>query len=424
MFLYNLVIRFYYFFILTASVFSPKAKLWREGRRNYFEKLSQKLQNYKGKIIWMHCASVGEFEQGRPVLEEIKAKFPDSKILLTFFSPSGFEACKEYAGVDYIMYLPLDTKSNAKKFLEIVKPDMAIFVKYEFWVNFLNEIEKRKIPAILISAVFRADQQFFKWYGQLFVRSLAAYQQIFVQDENSKVLLNSVGVNQVVVNGDTRFDRVAQIAKSSGNLPEIEKFCEHKDVIVAGSTWPKDEELLIEIFKKLQVKKNNLALILVPHEIDKSHLKNIEAMLSKYFSNHEVNWYSSFDPEKKSNILVVDHMGILSKIYKYAKVSYLGGGFGDGIHNILEAAVYGMPLIFGPNYYKFNEAKQMMQLNCAWSISRKEELDTLLSKLLIDDVQFATTASETAKVYVEKNLGATKTIINYIIPSITTRKVV
>ncbi len=262
--------------------------------------------------------------------------------------------------------------------------------------------------------MFRADQQFFKWYGNIFVKSLAAYQQIFVQDENSKALLNGVGVNQVMVNGDTRFDRVAQIANSNAVLPEISKFTADKKIIVGGSTWLKDEALLISVFKDLQKTENDLRLIIVPHEIDKAHLKSIEAITSKYFSNEDVNWYSSYDAKKNAKILVVDHMGILSKIYKHANVSYLGGGFGDGIHNILESAVYGNPLIFGPNYKKFNEAKEMIELNCTWSISNETQLRDLLERLLHTDTQLAKKATENAQKYVNNNLGATRLIVNYI----------
>jgi 3-deoxy-D-manno-octulosonic-acid transferase len=414
LFIYNIFLFVYGAFIRLASLFNKKAKSWVEGRKNLFERLDATLTTQAGSkekgVIWMHCASLGEFEQGRPVLEKLNAVYPDHKLLLTFFSPSGYEVRKQYAGVDAVFYLPLDGKKNARRFLKTVKPSMVIFVKYEFWYFYLREINKERIPLLLISALFRKESVFFRWYGTLQRRMLTFFSRIFVQDEESKNLLQSLGLDlQVVVSGDTRFDRVIEIASKSPALPALDSFIRDNNVIVAGSTWPEDEQLLktaLSTDPRLPVK-----LIVAPHEVTTDHI----AMLQKQFTGSvlysELSRVRSDYPD--ADVLIIDNIGMLSKLYRYASICYIGGGFGKGIHNTLEAAVYGRPLLFGPNHQKFNEALQLIKMGAAVSISNTAECRLQVEKWLKDKKAYAA-ACNGSRDYVFAGKGASEKIVTYI----------
>lgn len=400
---YNLGIHIYGFLIFLASLFNSKAKKRLLGQREVFSFLNDKIEKKSNaQYIWFHAASLGEFEQGRPVMEALKKSFPDYKILLTFFSPSGYEVRKNYIGADLVCYLPLDTPSNVKKFINIVKPVKAIFIKYEFWPNFLSYCKKYKIPTYVISASFRKEQLFFKWYGEKYASVLKSFECLFVQDENSKLLLDKIGLTKVKVAGDTRFDRVIEIASMKKELPIIDAFKDGKKMIVAGSSWPKDEDLLIKYLKE----NSDIKLLLAPHEIDESHLKEIE---SKLKTNAVRYSKATAENVTLARCLIIDNFGLLSSVYYYADITYIGGGFGVGIHNTLEAAVYGKPVLFGPNYKRFREACDLINCGGAFSV---EEYDELKSKLdwLMTDVEAGRKAYE----YVRGNAGATQKIVDNI----------
>jgi len=402
-FLYNISISFYNFIILTASVFNSKAKLWIKGRKNIFRQIDQKINN-ADNVAWFHCASLGEFEQGRPVIEKFKEKHPELKILITFFSPSGYEIRKNYDKADYVFYLPIDTKKNAKRFIAIVKPKIAFFIKYEFWYNYLNQLNKNNIPSVVFSSVFRKDQIFFKWYGKWYRNILNSFNYIFVQDKKSLELLNSYNINNVSVAGDTRFDRVVDIAKKSTPIQKIESFKNNKLILIGGSTWEKDEELLIQYFNTTN---HDIKLIIAPHEIDKKHINKIKTMLyRRHICLSEVN----NENIKNADCLIIDSIGKLSAIYKYCEIAYIGGGFGKGIHNILEAAVFGMPVVFGPNYQKFNEAVNMINIKGATSINTYVELVKQLDNLINNEDVLKESAGISSD-YVKQNSGAVNKIL-------------
>lgn len=394
----------YSLFAHVLSFFNEKARLFVNGRKNWRKILSEK-KDSGARYIWMHCASLGEFEQGRPVIEEIKNQFPDYKIALTFFSPSGYEIRKDYELADIVMYLPLDTKQNAKDFLELLKPEKAFFVKYEFWYNYISEMWKRKIPLFIISAIFRENQQFFKdtpW-GKWYRKMLYRFEHIFVQNETSAKLLESIGINNYTVSGDTRFDRVASIAKGFKNFPIVEKFKGNSQLIVAGSTWRPDEELLAEfINQNTQVK-----IIFAPHEVSDININRLTQMLKT--SVARFSQIEKYDVEKLQ-VIIVDSMGILSSLYKYGEIAYIGGGFGVGIHNILEAATFGLPIVFGPNHQKFQEAVDLKSGGGAFPIHDFYQLRTIMNTL-INDKNALRKASETSRNYVAKNIGSTILII-------------
>ncbi|HTA82964.1 MAG TPA: glycosyltransferase N-terminal domain-containing protein, partial [Bacteroidia bacterium] len=350
-YIYSLGIRLYGFAVLIASLFNDKAKKWRNGRKDIFEDLKKIFSTTQSPVIWFHCASLGEFEQGRPVIEEFKQKYPDYKILLTFFSPSGYEVRKNYTGADFIFYLPLDTNSNAKRFIEIAKPNIAVFVKYEFWFHFINILKRKGVPTYLISAKFRGDQYFFQWYGAWFRKQLKVYKKIFVQDAESEQLLLNAGVERVISAGDTRFDRVINIAEQVKPDALVAAFKGNNKLWVCGSTWEEDESLIYGVYNKLIATGQKIKLLLVPHEIGERHV----AQLVEKF--HALK-YSSATAEQAASaeVMVVDKMGLLSSLYQYGDVAYVGGGFGKNVHNLPEAVVFGIPVVFGPNYHKFNEA--------------------------------------------------------------------
>lgn len=399
--MYTLGIRFFGLGIRLASLFNPKAKQWIKGRSNWADNLS-KSPSLKG-CMWFHCASLGEFEQGRPLLEKLKIQYPDKPILLTFFSPSGFLVRKNYAQADCISYLPLDTPENARHFLDITQPDLAIFVKYEVWHNFFAAIAKREIPLLMISAIFRDDQIYFKPYGKWFRKSLKFTTEIFTQDEESINLLNKIGVKNVRIAGDTRFDRVIEIAAKTPDFTELEQFTSNKPTIVAGSTWPADEEILA----KYASKHPEVRFIIAPHETDNDHVKSI---LQKFPEG--VRW-SDKEKIRDGNAVIIDSIGLLSSIYKYGSIAYIGGGFGAGIHNTLEPAVYGMPVLFGPEYKKFREAIGLCEAGAAKSISNFNDIEKILNDL-IDSTDLLAEMSSSAAQFVKNNAGATEIIIKEI----------
>ncbi len=336
-----------------ASVFNTKAKLWVAGRKDIFKQIADKLKDDKFRI-WIHVSSLGEFEQGRPLMELLKKEYPDYKIFLTFFSPSGFEVQKNYKFADYIFYLPLDTKSNAVKFVDLINPDIAIFVKYEFWYNHLKALSDKKIPTYLISGIFRPSHAFFKWYGKWYKQILYFFDHFFVQNSESKQLLENIGLRNVTISGDTRFDRVAEIAQKAKPIPFIEKFCEDNTTVIFGSSWKADEELFFDFINKNE---NNIKFIIAPHEI---HEENIVKIMSRI--TQPILRYSQIEHNKSNDarVLIIDNIGMLSTAYKYGSIAHIGGGFGSGIHNILEAATFGLPILFGPNYHKFQESLKVL----------------------------------------------------------------
>ena len=402
--LYKIGIFFYSLVIRLASPFNEKARLFVAGRKNWRETLQNQIEN-EAKYIWFHCASLGEFEQGRPVIEEVKKQFPEFKIVLTFFSPSGFEIRKNYNGADIVTYLPIDTKSNAHAFISIVQPEKVFFIKYEFWHFYIAELKKQDIPLYIISAIFRENQHFFKntpW-GKWFRKSLFQFEHFFVQNETSAQLLKTIGINNISVSGDTRFDRVAAIEKNTKEIPIVEKFKGNAQLIIAGSTWDPDEELIIEFINK----NKDLKFIIAPHEVSIVNINRIHKLLKRpaiSFSNINNSNIDNFQ------VLIIDSIGLLSSIYKYGDVAYIGGGFGIGIHNILEAATFGMPIVFGPNYKKFKEAVELYSIGGAFSITNFHELEHTFYHL-ISNKKVLNKSSNISKAYVEKNVGSTKVII-------------
>jgi 3-deoxy-D-manno-octulosonic-acid transferase len=403
-FLYNLSIFFYSLLIHCSGLFNKKAGLWIDGRKNIFAKIKNTLGS-NDLIAWFHCASLGEFEQGMPVIEQLRKLHPEYKILLTFFSPSGFEVRKNYDGADYIFYLPLDTHGNAKRFIEIVNPSIVFFIKYEFWFNYIRNLKKKNIPFFVISANFRHGQHFFKWYGGWFRKQLRSFTHIFVQNIESRELLKKINITQTTVSGDTRFDRVSTITKNAKYFPLIQKFCEGSDVFIAGSSWPPDEEFITQIINSGKI---NYKFIIAPHLVDKAHL----ASLTEKIKEHTIK-YSEADENNviSAKVLLIDCIGILSHIYRYGKIAYIGGGFGSGIHNILEAATFGMPVIFGPKYHKFQEATALIKEGGAFSISNETEFRNTIMRLY-NNPDLLKQASEIARNFVQKNTGATKIIID------------
>ena len=402
--LYNLGIFFYRVAVHIAALFNPKAKQFVAGRKDWKKILQNKIDP-KATYIWFHCASLGEFEQGRPLIEDIKTKLPEYKIILTFFSPSGYEIRKNYDGADIVNYLPLDTKRNAEAFLNIVKPQKAFFVKYEYWYHYITELKKRNIPLYIVSAIFRENQHFFKnnLWGNWYRKMLSGFEHIFIQNEKSAELLKSVGIENFTIAGDTRFDRVAAIAESAKTFTNVEKFKGNRLTVIAGSTWKPDEELLAAFINN----SSGIKFIIAPHEVHPTNINRIHQLLKKpaiSFSKVQNSAIENYD------VLIIDSIGILSSLYQYGNVAYIGGGFGVGIHNILEAATFKLPIVFGPNYKKFKEAVDLVEQNGAFSIQNSDELNVALNKLLQDESALEK-ASEVCKKYVEKNVGSTKLII-------------
>jgi 3-deoxy-D-manno-octulosonic-acid transferase len=392
--LYNISIHFYVIGIYIYSLFNVKAKQWVLGRKNIFQTLKTATEN-QNKIVWFHCASLGEFEQGKPIIEAYKVKYPQHKILLTFFSPSGYEIRKDTPLADFVFYLPADTKSNAKKFISIVKPIKAVFIKYEFWFNYMAELKKQKIPFYSVSAIFRDGQAFFKY--NWWAKQLKNVTHFFVQEKSSAELLKSIGFNNTTISGDSRFDSVLANTKNSVRIPLIETFSKNKPTIICGSTWPKDEILLAQYINGHP--ENNY--IIAPHELQ--HISALQKQTNALLFSEAGNTNIS-----NSNVLIIDNIGILSNIYQYANIAYIGGGFGVGIHNILEAVAFGLPVIFGPNYQKFIEAIGLINQKGAISISNYKELTSAID-------YFSTFNKSIAINYIQENSGATTKILNSII---------
>jgi 3-deoxy-D-manno-octulosonic-acid transferase len=405
-FLYNLGINIYQLLVAVVSNFNAKARLWRDGRKDWEDRLRSAIKKNE-RVIWFHCASLGEFEQGRPVIEAFREKYPDVKILLTFFSPSGYEVRKTYSKADYIFYLPIDTRRNAIKFIEIVNPITTVFVKYEFWYHYLNQLKKRNIPTYIISAIFREEQVFFKTYGGWYRKFLFNFQHLFVQNEKSKELLAKIGITNVTVAGDTRFDRVMANAQAAKRIPLLEEFAANSTVLVAGSTWATDEEILIAYFKD---NPRGLKLIIAPHEVDSHNIEKFRAKMGVksvlYTKPDEVDI-------KDAQMLIIDTIGILSSVYRYGSVAYIGGGFGVGIHNTLEASVYGIPVIFGPNYQRFQEAVELIEIGAARSIGNQDDFVMAL-KHFLDSTSELQKVKNSLTEYFSIKEGATKTIVKSI----------
>ena len=407
--MYNAAILIYSFLVRFAAFFNKKANLMIKGHKHTFEILKKQIDR-DSKYVWFHVASLGEYEQAQPMMEIVKREKPDYKIMLSFFSPSGYEVQKNNKTADIVCYLPFDTKKNVKKFLDLTNPSIAIFVKYEFWYNFIHQLYLRKTPTYLISAVFRPNQHFFKPWGNVFTKILKYYTEIFVQDKQSKRLLLKHGIESVTVMGDTRMDRVIKIREEALSLPVVEEFAKLNNndqaVLVAGSSWPEDENILINYFNKHAY----LKLIIAPHLIDEDHLLQIERKLKRPFVRFS---QASIINIKEYDCLIIDNFGLLSSIYRYGEIAYIGGGFGAGIHNILEAAVYGIPVVFGPNHRKFIEARELIEKGGGYTISNETELNKVFKNFVTspEDLEIG---GEKAAEYIYTSAGATERIVNKI----------
>ncbi len=402
--LYNILIGTYWIGIFIVSPFNKKARKFLKGRNGLFSRMKKDIPKNKD-IVWFHAASLGEFEQGRPVIEALRQQKPDIKILLTFFSPSGYEIRKDYNGVDFVYYLPVDLSWNAKRFIKFLKPKAVYFIKYEFWFNYIRILHNLKIPVYCFSANFRPGQTFFKWYGVWYRGILHEFTHFYVQNQQSKILLKEkLGIENVTICGDTRFDRVAQIAENTKPLPVVERFRNGKRIVIAGSTWPSDEDFLIKYINETN---NNCKFIIAPHEI---HESNITQLISQI--NRKVCRYSQIDENtnEENDILIIDNIGILSLVYQYGEIAYIGGGFGKGIHNILEAATFGLPIVFGPKYQKFQEAIELINIGRAVAINNYNSLRIAIDKLLNDQGSFQK-ASLACKALIQDSKGATEIIL-------------
>ncbi|WP_343675044.1 glycosyltransferase N-terminal domain-containing protein [Chitinophaga sp.] len=387
---------------LAAATGNVKAKRWIEGRRHWRERMKEQLGG-TGPLIWVHAASLGEFEQGRPVLEAIRVQYPHCRILLTFYSPSGYEVRKNYQGADYVCYLPLDTAGNARDFLDIVRPTLVIFIKYEFWYHFLTALSKRKIPVLLVSGIFRPNQLFFKPYGGMFRQLLRQFDWIFVQNQDSLDLIRQLGIERTSLAGDTRFDRVWALLQEPASLPAIERFIDGRKAVIAGSTWEADEQVLAEWWSTNA--KPGRCLILAPHEIHDAHIKQVQSLFPGAVR---------YSQGGGGNVLIIDNIGLLSLLYRYARVTFIGGGFGkDGIHNILEPATYSKPVIFGPVFHKYPEAAALLAAGGGATIADVSALTSVMESLLEDDARCMQTGNAAGR-FVADNKGATGKILAYI----------
>ena len=404
LFIYNLLTLIASGIVKIAALFSPKMKLFVEGRKTVFSTLSHKIHP-GDRTIWFHSASLGEYEQGLPVMEKIRELYPGHKIVLTFFSPSGYEIRKNTKAADMVVYLPMDTLANAKKFMNAVKPEMVFFIKYEFWPNYLNEVRKAGVPAYLISGLFREKQVFFKWYGSFYREALKAFSHFFVQYESSKKLLHNIGFGNVTVSGDTRYDRVSEILERNNSLPFIEEFSNGKTTVVFGSSWPKDEAMFVDFINSSVDTK----FIIAPHTF--GHVQALQESITKktlLFTEKEEKDLAQYD------VLIINTIGLLSKIYSYADVAYVGGGFGtSGLHNILEPAAFGVPVVIGPNHKKFPEAVALVQMGGVVAVANKQDTEDTLSALVHND-DYRWEKGHIAGTFVSMNRGAVNIILNHI----------
>ena len=410
--LYSLAIRLYSAGIALASFFgNKKARLWWKGRKNQWENL--KSINKDDEWIWFHVSSLGEFEQGLPVIEGLKQKFPERKILLTFFSPSGYEPRKNFHLADKVAYMPSDTLHNAKKLAKNFNIKAAFFVKYDFWFNYMKVLKQNDIPLYYISTLLHPDHYFFKFYASWFRKQLKNVTHYFVQNEETATLLKIIGINDITITGDTRFDRVFEIAKKSESFPEIEKFINGRKCIIAGSSWQPDEKLLIPFSKKMP---DDYCMIIAPHDISDSHIKQITSQLEDYqlYSQRStVNGQQSTVNSQRSRVLIIDTIGILKKIYKYARFAYIGGGFMSSIHNTQEALVFGCPVVVGPKYHKFVEAVDLVEKGGMFSVTDQKEFDEIFEKLISNE-EFYNKASGICQDYIQLSIGATKLIMDHL----------
>lgn len=406
-FIYYLLIKIYQIGIfIAASIGNPKAKLWINGRKAIFTEIEKKLIPGERRI-WIHASSLGEFEQGRPIIETIRKEFPYYKIFLTFFSPSGFEIRKNYQGADYVFYLPIDSDRNANRLIELVKPEKVFFIKYEFWYHYLSVLKKKNIPVYLCSAIFRENQLFFKSYGSWYRKILSYFTYLFVQSEQSLQLLKTIDFHNVKVTGDTRFDRVFDIASQAKEIKNVENFVGGFPCLIIGSSWEQDENFLSRYINESKL---NTKFIIAPHEIHLSHLDRLENSISKRVIRYS-NW--CLNQNEQYEVLIIDNIGMLSSLYKYGQVAYVGGGFGKGIHNILEASTFGLPVLFGPKYEKFQEAVELVNLGGAYPIDNFEMLKQKLDELFTDPALLQK-SGETAFDYIRNRTGATRKILQVV----------
>ncbi|MDD2673455.1 MAG: glycosyltransferase N-terminal domain-containing protein [Flavobacterium sp.] len=408
LFLYNLIVHFAGFLLKITALFSPKMKLFVDGRKEVFPVLEQKIKP-TDKTIWFHAASLGEYEQGLPVIEKIKEQFPLHKIVITFFSPSGYEVRKNNTVADVTVYLPLDTKKNAQQFLQLVHPDLVFFIKYEYWPNYLFELKKSNTKTYLISGILRKNQLFFKWYGGFYRDALAAFTYFFVQNEISKKLLQQLGKSNVAVSGDTRFDRVATILEKDNSLDFISQFKNNTLTVVVGSSWPKDEDLIVNFINSNTF---NVKFIIAPHNIKEEQIQQLKNSITKktvLFSEKEGKQLANFD------VFIIDTIGILTKIYSYADIAYVGGGFGNpGVHNVLEPATFGVPILIGPNYSHFAEAIALVNMEACLAVSNQKELNEALENLIRND-DIRNEKGHMCSTFVQMNKGATAIILKNIL---------
>ncbi|MEO8515995.1 MAG: glycosyltransferase N-terminal domain-containing protein [Flavobacterium sp.] len=407
LFSYNIIVQIAGFLLKVIAFFSPKIKLFVEGRKSVFTTLQSKI-SADDKTIWFHAASLGEYEQGLPVIEKIKEKYPSHKIIITFFSPSGYEVRKNNPTADVTVYLPLDTKKNAQQFLKLVHPELVFFIKYEYWPNYLNELKKVNIKTYLISGIFREKQSFFKWYGSFYRNALKSFDYFFVQNESSKKLLQSIHFNNVKISGDTRFDRVVSILERDNTLGFIENFKNDSTTIVIGSSWPKDESLLINYINQSA---ENVKFIIAPHNIKSEQIQQLKNAIAKktvLFSEQENKTLAEY------SVFIIDTIGILTKIYSYADIAYVGGGFGNpGVHNLLEPATFGLPIVIGPNYSHFAEATALVNLEGCVSITSQNELNEAFDNLISnEDIRYE--KGHICSTFVQMNKGATEVILKHI----------
>lgn len=399
--IYQISVLSYSFLIHIASFFNPKAKQWVEGRKNIFNLIASTIKP-SDKIAWFHCASLGEFEQGKPVIEGFKKKYPDHKILITFFSPSGYELRKNYGNADYVFYLPIDTKKNAKKFIKTIQPNVAFFVKYEFWNFYLEELFNKKIPTYLISGVFRKNQLFFKWYGAWYKKMLAYFNHFFLQNKASENLLKEIGYSNATISGDTRFDRVYENSLSPEELPIIKAFKSDQKIIIGGSSWPEEENILAKYYQSNQ---SNFKLIIAPHNIAENHIQQIE----KLFNNNCIRYSeATLKNIGAQNVLIIDNIGILSNIYQYTDIALIGGGFTGALHNILEPTSFGNTIFFGPKHQKFHEAQNLINAGGAITISTEFDFAKSINEIIpkLDIIKKQNIA------FIANNKGATNIILS------------
>lgn len=401
--LYNISIHLYYLLIMVASMFNRKAAQWIRGRRGIFRQIEKEISHDR-PVAWFHCASLGEFEQGRPVIEHFKKRYPHYQVFLTFFSPSGYEIRKDYRYADYVFYLPADTRGRAKRFISLVKPAFAVFIKYDYWYNLLHQVQREQIPVVMVSALFRKNQPFFRWYGAWFRDHLKKITWLFVQNEDSLTLLHHIGIDHCTVSGDTRFDRVSMIAREKRSFPEVEQFINDQPVVIAGSTWPADEEVILPVLKNPPLP---FKFIIAPHETNEQRIRELISAIPL----EPVRYSQLSQQSSEKSVLVIDTIGILSQLYRYAKVAYIGGGFGRSIHNIQEAVTFGVPVLFGPEYDKFREAVDLVMEGGAFSIRNKTEYHTRLFELLNNEKKYNECSAICTR-YVERNTGATDLIMN------------